>query len=414
MENNLQTLVQSFVKDPRNPQSNLELGQFYDGLGQYASALSFYLRAAELSTDEHLAYDCLIRNFLLFRKQTNRTHSAKGQLLHALALCPTRPEAYFHLTKLQEEKQEWQEMYTTALQGWKLKQPVDRRTTLDLEYPGDHLLLFQRAVAGWWVDQGNESRLLFRHLLDEYKLEEEYSIACRNNLNTIKGNLYPSLRYKSELKDRLAVKFEGLDAVEENNSQTYQDIFVLTMLNGKKQGRYLEIGAGDPFYNNNTALLESAFEWTGASIELSKELVGKFNEERVNRSIQADATEFNYTKVIGKKSTTFDYLQVDCEPPSNTFKALQLIPLDTCKFGVITYEHDYYADETKSYREKSREYLTSYGYELIVGDISADMNSSYEDWWVHPELVDRSIIDQMKSTQDCIKRADLYMQGFYR
>ena len=186
------------------------------------------------------------------------------------------------------------------------------------------------------------------------------------------------------------------------------------MLNGKKQGRYLEIGAGDPFYNNNTALLESAFEWTGASIELSKELVGKFNEERVNRSIQADATEFNYTKVIGKKSTTFDYLQVDCEPPSNTFKALQLIPLDTCKFGVITYEHDYYTDETKSYREKSREYLTSYGYELIVGDISADMNSSYEDWWVHPELVDRSIIDQMKSTQDCIKRADLYMQGFYR
>ena len=34
-----------------------------------------------------------------------------------------------------------------------------------------------------------------------------------------------------------------------------QDMFVLTVLNGKTNGTYLEIGSGDPFIGSNTALL---------------------------------------------------------------------------------------------------------------------------------------------------------------
>ena len=41
----------------------------------------------------------------------------------------------------------------------------------------------------------------------------------------------------------LKYKFPGLNVIKENYSQTYQDMFVLTMLNGKQHGKFLEIGA---------------------------------------------------------------------------------------------------------------------------------------------------------------------------
>jgi hypothetical protein len=62
-------------------------------------------------------------------------------------------------------------------------------------------------------------------------------------------------------------------------------------------------------------------------------------------------------------------------------------------------------DVTKSYREKSREFLSSKGYVLVVNDISPDGISNFEDWWVHPDLVDVDILKKMISvtneTQNC-------------
>ena len=47
--------------------------------------------------------------------------------------------------------------------------------------------------------------------------------------------------------------------IKANHSQAYQDLFVLTMLSGKKNGRYLEIGGNHPSEFNNTYLLETEF-----------------------------------------------------------------------------------------------------------------------------------------------------------
>ena len=60
--------------------------------------------------------------------------------------------------------------------------------------------------------------------------------------------------------DRLKYKFEGVELIDRNYSQAYQDMFVLTMLNGKRNGTYLEIGAMDAKFINNTFLLETMFE----------------------------------------------------------------------------------------------------------------------------------------------------------
>jgi len=98
-----------------------------------------------------------------------------------------------------------------------------------------------------------------------------------------------------------------------------------------------------------------------------------------------------------------------CKKASIPFEVLQKIPFHTHKFRVITFEHDHYADDTQSIKDKSRKYLQSFGYELVVSNVSPDDYCDYEDWWVHPDLVDRKIINIMKATDDAIKKIDKYI-----
>ena len=50
-------------------------------------------------------------------------------------------------------------------------------------------------------------------------------------------------RYFKENYDKLITKFTRSETVENNYSQAMQDMFVLTMLDGKKNGIYVEVGA---------------------------------------------------------------------------------------------------------------------------------------------------------------------------
>ena len=53
--------------------------------------------------------------------------------------------------------------------------------------------------------------------------------------------------------------------------------------------------------------------------------------------------------------------------------------------------------------------LESKGYELVVDNISADGKSSFEDWWVHPDLVDKDVLSIIKSITDTTKKAENYI-----
>ena len=90
---------------------------------------------------------------------------------------------------------------------------------------------------------------------------------------------------------------------------------------------------------------------------------------------------------------------------------LQVFLFHFFTFGVITFEHDYYADVTKSYRALSRNYLLSKGYVLVASNIAPDETSAYEDWWVHPKHVDSEIIKIMLNADDSTKNAEKYMLG---
>lgn len=181
--------------------------------------------------------------------------------------------------------------------------------------------------------------------------------------------------------------FTGSGSVRTNHSQAFQDMFVLTMLDGKRDGRYLEIGSNDPIVLNNTCLLERQFGWEGISLEYQAPLVDAFNTQRSNVCYECDAQIFDWYGALRRKrwSGQIDYLSVDCEPAQITFNAMKNVPFDICRFSVITYEHDVYHDDCGA-REWSREYFNSLGYQLVVSDLCNGGNP-YEDWYVDPDVV---------------------------
>ena len=186
-------------------------------------------------------------------------------------------------------------------------------------------------------------------------------------------------------------------------SQAGQDLFVLDMLNNKRNGYFLEFGAYHSKACSNTFLLESEFNWSGLSFDVQPEYVEEYNQNRKSLCLLGDAqTGFNYSELFLAHNVPkqVDYLQLDTDPSEVTLNILKALPLKEYRFSVITFEHDFYTREFDDIREKSRKYLKSFGYELVVSNISPNNNNPYEDWWVHPELVDTKIIDNLKSIKE--------------
>ena len=80
-------------------------------------------------------------------------------------------------------------------------------------------------------------------------------------------------------------------------------MFVLSMLDGLHDGTYLEIGSCRPFYGNNTALLETQFNWKGVSLDIDPAFVDQFNQERKNLCIKDDATDIHYQEDLERAKT---------------------------------------------------------------------------------------------------------------
>lgn len=404
-----------FSLDTENGEKNYNLAQWYERQGHTAPAHTYYLRAAERTDDNILAYQALIRASFCYKSQGSRDGTEKVLLENALMLLPERPEAYYFLSLLYEKKSEWQNAYIYATLGIQCyKQDIE---IINLpEYQGQHLLIFQKAVSAWWWGKSQESRNLFQLLSTDYwnVLDEKHQRSVEDNISRL--GLTPQSQgeivYTKEKYNSLRFKFEGSQNIERSYSQILQDIFILSVLNGKKEGKFLEVGGARPFERNNTALLEQSFGWSGVSIELNPDFANEYIGARKNTKVLCtDALTVNYEQLLQEEFDTevIDYLQLDIEPAKNTFEVLLSIPFEKYKFAVITYEHDYYVDISKSYKDKSRRYLQAMGYELLVTDLSPDGVSNFEDWWVHPDLVDEKIKNIMKDTSTKIKNVNDYM-----
>lgn len=416
---NIDILLCDYIMKPNDADNNFNLAVYYDDIGQTASAISYYLRTAERTENDLLKYECLIKAATCFEKQGTRKFTVKGLLQQAVSIQPKRPEGYYLLSKFYEyntaNEGRWLDSYTIAsigLQVAEFENLEDFRTMID--YPGKYGLLFQKAIVGWHCGLCEESKNIFMDLHTNYHMHENFATIVYNNLVNMNAFSSKSLTlYNKNKLGNIKHKFVGIENVIQNYSEAYQDMFVLSLYNGKKNGSYVEIGSGHPTYGSNTYLLEKDFGWQGVSLDISEEFVKLHGEQRSHTCLLKDATTINYEKFLKGLNfgDTIDYLQIDVDPSEISYKVLLAMPFDVIKFGIITFEHDYYSDPKSGVREKARKYLESYGYKLVVDNISPDHNRPYEDWFIHPDIISSDIAKQISKVNDTTKMAEKYMFG---
>jgi len=184
----LDTLFRIYASDTENANNNRIIADYYYTAGQFAGALSFYLRAAELTDNQDLQYYSLIKAGRCLEIPGNRRHTVRTLFSHAINVFPNRPEAYYFMSRNHEWSQEWIPSYTYANLGLILSSgDKDHRYINLVEYPGKHGLIFQKAISGWWWGKCSESRNLHKQLISEYfnVLDQNYLTAIGNNLNII-------------------------------------------------------------------------------------------------------------------------------------------------------------------------------------------------------------------------------------
>ena len=182
----IERLIIEASTDPLDPEKNLAIAIEYEKLGQTASAVGFYLRAAEYGyKDEPLVtYAALLRVSICIEGQKDRNLTVSNVILQAIAYMPQRPEAYLLMSKFYERSGAWQESYTYAVLGlgW-TRQLWD--LPVDVGYPGYWALEFQQAVAAWWIGRKNESLETLRDLSTNRFVNAEYMQAITSNLERL-------------------------------------------------------------------------------------------------------------------------------------------------------------------------------------------------------------------------------------
>ena len=197
-------------------------------------------------------------------------------------------------------------------------------------------------------------------------------------------------------------------------SQLLQDFFVLSELNFKRDGFFVEFGANKGIVESNTFMLEKDFDWTGILAEPAKVCHNDLFKNRPNCKIEIDCVwkesnvilefreckstvvstieEFKNCKLDSRQidgivynvntislvdllnkynaPQVIDYLSIDTE--GSEFEILSNFDWNKYQFRIITCEHNY-----TPMREKIFELLTSHGYQRKYLD-----HSHIDDWYV--------------------------------
>lgn len=378
-------LLHDVILDYNNSDKIYKLAREYDRLEQGSGAFGFYLRAADMSPgktfdEKWLQYKCMILSAFIYERNENRNHSVEGLLKIAIETLPERPEAYYFISKFKAANNDWRESLMYAKIGLMFVSDYEVLDN-DVNYPGHNALHLLYAKARWKTDGRDDSKNL------------AFNIKYKNKLNDIDNKAasallaehgYPStIEYTPLLFDRFKHKFEGIEYIEKNYSRHFQDMFVLSVLDGKRNGTFVEIGSGHPELFNNTLMLEKDFGWRGISLDNSERMCHIFSRTRNTTVVLADASAADY-KALFKQNCLeqhIDFLRINAETAS--IEALKRIPFDKHEFGIVQFQHNA-VWWGPSFRDESRKLLSKIGYILLVSDVATDERTAYEDWWVHP------------------------------
>lgn len=180
-------------------------------------------------------------------------------------------------------------------------------------------------------------------------------------------------------------------------SHAMQDVAALEINKYTTHKRYLEIGANHPtIFGNNTALLEH-LGWSGVSIEKNSKWKWHWRKSwrDLNRLMIADAFDVNYSEFPNKH---FEFLQVDIEPPSQTYLILEKIICSGITANFITFEHDLYASSENIKYKNLAKTLLEENYDILCENVHKTSNAEgiYEDWFVIKSLKNEKTINDMR------------------
>lgn len=187
--------------------------------------------------------------------------------------------------------------------------------------------------------------------------------------------------------------------------QAEQDRFVTTIMQQKQDGFFVEIGSNHPIDINNSYLLEKTYNWKGIMIEYESKYLPIYKQHRPNSiHVIQDATTIDYKNLFQTNNVPLqmDYLQIDLEADNGstiqTLERLNNEVLDLYTFATVTFEHDIYRGDFYNTRMRSRQILEERGYVCVFKDIhNKEPKYVYEDWYVHPSLVDMDYVNALMS-----------------
>ena len=343
---NLDELLKKFIYDPENADNNFKLGIYYDSIGQTAAAVSYYLRTAERTNFDEIKYQALLRASICFDMQGCRNFTVKGLLQHSLTIMPTRPEAYFLLSRFYEREQNYHDSYLIASLGEKIADRDAKPLSLYLDYPGFYGILFEKSVSCWWCGLCDESRDILIDLRDNYELDDIHKEAVENNLkrlletNQNLHEVYKSKELRSFDWGKAAENewFRGIVEKEVFEQKVYEKFFTV-----EENDIVFDVGASvGPFTytlkdknpqkiycfephkelfktlkenveSDNTILINKAI----GSIDGTQQLAGLFNEQFVEtcegENIQEVETITFKSFIEQNNIDKIDFLKTDCK-----------------------------------------------------------------------------------------------------
>ncbi|RYG11715.1 MAG: FkbM family methyltransferase [Burkholderiales bacterium] len=217
------------------------------------------------------------------------------------------------------------------------------------------------------------------------------------------------------------VRFDPAIAYEmPTNSQIEQERWVFAMCNGRRDGRFAEIGAFDGILHSNSYFLESEHDWKGVCVEPNPTLFARLRESRsaicleravyrqtgqilsfipsqeigtlaefagndryaddraraaaTHGLIQVETISFAAIAAMADFADTgFDYVSLDTE--GSELEILRTIDFARHRIALFTIEHNF----VEPRREEMRILLAEAGYDRL--------NVGFDDWYWHPAFL---------------------------
>lgn len=196
-----------------------------------------------------------------------------------------------------------------------------------------------------------------------------------------------------------------------SSAQANQDLWVLEMLNNKKNGYFLDVGAYDGIKFSNSLLLEKKFDWRGLLIEAHPSNFQTIKDNRSNELVPFAVSNYDGdllfenecgtgSKIVEKnglniKCLTFetifklydvpkhiDYISLDIE--GMEYLSLTKFPFDKYKFKLLTVEHNLYMSGYEN-KNNIKNLLLSKGYQIYKENITSN-DLPFEDWYINPNI----------------------------